>query len=99
MKLDQAMLLAHWGLPLLVVTFVLVYWVLGILNYISPNIETIMAKEKEEMDEDEEGSLYMILGILGLGSGLLMVLGWFLYPRVIIKMQELKGKDVVQSIK
>ena len=89
------MLLAHWGVPLLVVAFVLVYWVLGVLNYISPNIEAMMRKEKEEKDEDN--SLWMILGFLGLGSCLLMVCGWFLYPRVIKKVQEQRGKDTVRS--
>ena len=95
-RLNQAELLSFWGLPLLVVIFVVTYWVMGIFNYISPNIETIMQKEKE--DDDEGGSLFMILMILALGSSLLMICGWFLYPKMIVKKRELKENKVVQSI-
>ena len=86
-------MIAYWGVPLLVITFSLIYWVLSILNYTNPDIEAMMKKENEEKDEDR--SVWMMLGILGLGSCLLMVCGWFLYPRVTRKMQELKGKAIV----
>ena len=89
------MLMARWGVPLLAITFVLIYSVLGFINYTNPNIEAMMKIEKEAKDKDI--SLWMILGLFCLGSGLLMVCGWFLYPRVIEKMQEQKGNDIVQS--
>ena len=95
-KLDRAMLLAHWGVPLLVVAFVLVYWVMGVLNYTNPNIGAMMQTEEEEKDEDT--SVWMILGFLGFGSCLLMICGRFLSPRVIMKVQNMRGKNVVQSI-
>ena len=44
-KLDRAVWVAHWGMPLLVATFVIIYWVLGIINYTSPNIEDMMGME------------------------------------------------------
>ena len=86
------MLLAHWGVPLLVVAFVLVYWVLGVLNYANPNIEAMMQTQEEEKDEDT--SVWMILGFFGLGSCLLIVCGRFLSPRMIIKVQNMRGKPL-----
>ena len=47
-KLKRATAVAHWGVPVLVTTFVVVYWVLGMANYYSPQIEVMMEEEVEQ---------------------------------------------------
>ena len=87
-KLRNANLIGVWGVPILVVIFVVTYWILGIDNYLNPKM---VMEEEEEVDEDEEESpLWLILGVIGLLVAVLALLLWWFYPIISARVQARK---------
>ena len=84
-KLRNANLIGVWGVPILVVIFVVTYWILGIDNYLNPK----MVMEEEEEDE-EESSLWMILGVVGLLVAVFAALLCWFYPTISARLQAKK---------
>ena len=54
-KLDWAMSVAYWGVPVLATLFILAYWTLGLLNYAGPDIEAMTGRgnSKELMAKEQ----------------------------------------------
>ena len=47
-KLQLAMSVAYWCVPVLATFFMVTYWSLGLLHYIGPDIEAMMGQEKQQ---------------------------------------------------
>ena len=45
-KLKNAMWISYWGVPTLVIVFVVTYWILGIENYLNPSVQMVGGKEE-----------------------------------------------------
>ena len=56
-KLRNAMWISYWGVPILVIVFVVTYWILGIENYLNPSVKMVSGEEKVEEEEGGGGSL------------------------------------------
>ena len=59
-KLKNAMWISYWGVPTLVIVFVVTYWILGIENYLNPSVQMVGGKEELNKEEEEGGSEYFI---------------------------------------
>ena len=75
-KLKVASWVIHIGLPALVGLFIFGYWILGILNYISPNIELEASLSGEEQDGEGYSAVLMAAGLAALGLAVCGGLGW-----------------------
>ena len=77
-KLKRATSIAHWGVPVLVVVFVTIYWVLGMINYWSPDIESMHGQQEEQ----ESNSLWLHISLAASGvAALVMVTVLWLWGR------------------
>ena len=47
-KLKRATNVAKWGVPALLTNFVVMYWILGLAHYYSPQIRTVMDQKVEQ---------------------------------------------------
>ena len=75
-KLKRANWVIHLGLPALVALFILGYWILGILNYISPNIELEAALDGEEQEGEGYSGVLLAAGLAALGLLVCLGGGW-----------------------
>ena len=90
-KLRNAMWISYWGVPILVIVFVVTYWILGIENYLNPSVKMVSGEEKVEEEEEEGGgSLWLILGLVGLLVVVFAGLVWWFHPIISAKLQKKK---------
>ena len=90
-KLRNAMWISYWGVPILVIVFVVTYWIMGIENYLNPSIEMVN-EEVASMTAEEEGgiSLWLILGVIGVLVAVFAALLWWFYPMISAKLLKKK---------
>ena len=85
------MWISYWGVPILVIVFVVPYWILGIENYLNPSVKMVSGQEKVEEEEEEGGgSLWLILGLVGFLVVVFAVLVWWFHPMISDKLQKKK---------
>ena len=97
-KLKNAMWISYWGVPTLVIVFVVTYWILGIENYLNPSVQMVGGKEELNKEEEEAGSsLWMILGIIGVLVIIFVALLWWFYPTISARLQGKKKKNQLGS--
>ena len=97
-KLKNAMWISYWGVPTLVIVFVVTYWILGIENYLNPSVQMVGGKEELNKEEEEAGSsLWMILGLVGVLVVLFVALLWWFYPTISARLQGKKKKNQLGS--
>jgi len=90
-KLRNAMWISYWGVPILVIVFVVTYWIMGIENYLNPSIS--VEEEAASMTEEEEeggGSVWLILGLIGLLIIVFAALLWWCHPMISARLQKKK---------
>ena len=88
-KLRNAMWIGFWGVPLLVIVFVVSYWILGIANYLNPSVS--IDEWSSSMTKEEEGSpLLLILGVIGVLAAVFAALLWWFYPMISARLQRKK---------
>ena len=84
------MWISYWGVPILVIVFVVTYWILGIENYLNPSVKMVSGEEKVEEEEEGGGSLWLILGLVGFLVVVFAALLWWFYPMISAKVQKKK---------
>ena len=85
------MWISYWGVPVLVIVFVVTYWILGVENYINPRVKMVTGKEEVAEEEEEEGSLlWLMLGVIGVLVALFAALLWWFYPMISAKLEKKK---------
>ena len=92
-KLRNAMWISYWGVPVLVIVFVVTYWIMGIENYLNPSVKMVAGKEEvaSMAEEEEEGSsLWLILGVIGVLLAVFAALLWWFYPMISARLQKRK---------
>ena len=89
-KLRNAMWISYWGVPILVIVFVVTYWILGIENYLNPSVKMVSGEEKVEEEEEGGGSLWLILGLVGFLVVVFAGLVWWFHPMISAKLQKKK---------
>ena len=89
------MWIGYWGVPILVIVFVVTYWIMGIENYLNPSVEMVK-EEVAAMTEEEEGgiSLWLILGVIGMLVAVFAALLWWFYPMISAKLQKKKRAKI-----
>ena len=94
-KLRNAMWISYWGVPILVIVFVVTYWIMGIENYLNPSIEMVN-EEVASMTAEEEGgiSLWLILGVIGVLVAVFAALLWWFYPMISAKLLKKKNAQL-----
>ena len=94
-KLRNAMWISYWGVPILVIVFVVTYWIMGIENYLNPSVKMVK-EEVAAMTEEEEGgiSLWLILGVMGVLVAVFGVLLWWFYPMISAKLEKKKKAKI-----
>ena len=97
-KLKNAMWISYWGVPTLVIVFVVTYWILGIENYLNPSVQMVGGRDELNKEEEEGGSsLWMILGLVGVLVVLFVGLLWWFYPTISARLQGKKKKSQLGS--
>ena len=87
------MWISYWGVPVLVIVFVVTYWIMGIENYLNPSVKMVAGKEEvaSMAEEEEEGSsLWLILGVIGVLLAVFAALLWWFYPMISAKLEKKK---------
>ena len=84
------MWISYWGVPILVIVFVVTYWILGIENYLNPSVKMVSGEEKVEEEEEGGSSLWLILGLVGVLLVVFAVLVWWFHPMISAKLQKKK---------
>ena len=86
------MWISYWGVPVLVIVFVVTYWILGVENYINPSVKMVTGKEEVAEEEEEEGGslLWLMLGVIGVLVALFAALLWWFYPMISAKLEKKK---------
>ena len=89
------MWIGYWGVPILVIVFVVTYWIMGIENYLNPSVKMVK-EEVAAMTEEEEGgiSLWLILGVIGMLVAVFAALLWWFYPMISAKLQKKKRAKI-----
>ena len=85
-KLKNALWISYWGVPILVIVFVVTYWIIGMKNY-HYNYHV-----KVEEDEEEGSSLWTVLGVIGMLLAVVAALLWWFYPIISSRLQRKKTK-------
>ena len=93
-KLKVANWVIHMGLPALVALFIFGYWVLGILNYISPNIELEASLAGEEQDGEGYSGVLTAAGLAALGLAVCGGLAWAAWNWL-----KKRQKNIVQTVR
>ena len=87
------MWIGFWGVPTLVIVFVVSYWILGIANYLNPSVS--IDEWSSSMTKEEEGSpLLLILGVVGVLAAVFAALLWWFYPMISAKLQKKKRAKI-----
>ena len=86
-KLRNAIWFSYWGVPILVIGFVVSYWIIGIKNY---HYKIVGGKEDLAQMAEEGNSLWMILGVVGALVALFSALLWWFYPLISSRLQRRK---------
>ena len=94
-KLRNAMWIGYWGVPILVIVFVVTYWIMGIANYLNPSVKMVK-EEVAAMTEEEEGgiSMWLVLGAIGVLVAVFAALLWWFYPMISAKLQKKKRAKI-----
>ena len=89
------MWIGYWGVPILVIVFVVTYWIMGIENYLNPSVKMVK-EEVAAMTEEEEGgiSMWLVLGVLGVLVAVFAALLWWFYPMISAKLQKKKKAKI-----
>ena len=80
------MWISYWGVPILVIVFVVTYWIIGMKNY-HYNFHGKMTEE-----EEQGSSLWMILGVIGALVAVFGALLWWFYPLISSRIQRKRTK-------
>ena len=89
------MWIGYWGVPILVIVFVVTYWIMGIENYLNPSVKMVK-EEVAAMTEEEEGgiSMWLVLGVIGVLVAVFAALLWWFYPMISAKLQKKKRAKI-----
>ena len=90
-KLKNALWISYWGVPILVIIFVVTYWIIGMKNY-HYNHHGKMEVAQMAEDGEQGSSLGMILGVIGALVALFLALLWWFHPLISSRLQRKKTK-------
>ena len=84
------MWIGFWGVPTLVIVFVVSYWILGIANYLNPSVSIDEWSSSMTKEEEEGSPLLLILGVIGVLAAVFAALLWWFYPMISARLQRKK---------
>ena len=90
-KLKNALWISYWGVPILVIIFVVTYWIIGMKNY-HYNHHGKMEVAQMAEDEEQGSSLWTILAVIGALVAVFAALLWWFYPIISSRLQRKKTK-------
>ena len=89
------MWIGYWGVPILVIVFVVTYWIMGIENYLNPSVKMVKDEVAAMAEEEERGiSLWLVLGVIGVLVAVFAALLWWFYPMISAKLEKKKKAKI-----
>ena len=92
-KLKNALWISYWGVPILVIIFVVTYWIIGMKNYHYNYHGQMEGAPKVDEAEQEGSSLWVTLGVIGALLAVFVPLLWWFYPLISSRLQRKKAKE------
>ena len=89
------MWIGYWGVPILVIVFVVTYWIMGIENYLNPSVKMVKEEVAATTEEEEGGiSMWLVLGVIGVLVAVFAALLWWFYPMISAKLEKNKKAKI-----